>query len=585
MNSKKFIPVVLSVLLLMSSAFCVSAEKTATEIAVSLSALNVEVKVTTEASEGRMIAMIKNKENTAWVGLEEAKTFETQENGKNVYTFRFVMQPNSETGVYTVAVGGNVALAEQDFQYVNLNQLVLSYNELAAAEISEIYGLLTSENHAWNYDFSIYKGLTPEIRTLVDAIVAEMECIEGVTLGNIAEKEDLFFAEMDAVMELAQIADANTGNAEWMKLVTQKNTENVPVYDTKYLEKGNQKTVQSYCAAYDFTKLDKEEIQNALDTAQLLAVAEEQGYSALKKAFRYYLEKGTLVLDNQAQAAYDEACEAEKENAFFEQLKLLDNSTVEKMIDNIPEAAEKALEAEEDEDSGSTGGGGGSSGGGGRGGSGGSLGGNRNNPGTTLMDGSAQDTVVKKEEQKETVGFSDLSEAAWAEDAILYLAEKDVLSGRGDGRFCPNDMVTREEFVKIMITAFAFADDTASASFEDVREDRWSYKYIATANKMGLVTGMSETVFAPSGTITREDMAVIAHRAMKLCGIEDGAYVSEFYDAAEIAGYAVPAVNQLAGRGIISGMGNNTFAPKGYVTRAQAAKVVYELLVLNGGVK
>ncbi len=589
MNSKKLISVVLSVLFLMSGMLCVSAEMPAAEIEVNLNALNIEVKVTTDASEGRMIAMVRNKENTVWVGLEAAETYEVDANGKNVYTFHMRMQPNRETGVYTVAVGGNVALTEKDFQYANLSQLVAFYNSLASSDANGIYALIAGEDNIITYDFEAYKALTPEIRTLADAEIAEFAGIDGVTVDNIAEKDQVFRVAMDDIMARALIADANTDNETWLKLATAVNAEdNTALYDTKFLEKGNAKTVHEYCVAFEFTSLDRSVIQNKLDEAQLLAVAKEQGHSALKRAFQYYLEKDVLVLDKNAQTAYDEVCNAKKENAFFEQLKLLDNDTIEDLVDNVPEAAEKAKEAEEDEEEESSSGGGGSYGGGGGsggGGGGGSLGGNRKNPGTTMMDGDAQNTVVKNEQTAETVSFSDLGDAAWAETAVVALAKMGVLSGRGDGRFYPNDTVTREEFVKIIVTAFTSIDEMATASFEDVAEDRWSYPYIATANKMGLVTGVSKTEFNPAGTITREDMAVIAHRVMKLCGIEDGVYALHFVDADSISDYAKESVNQLAGKKIINGMGEGMFVPKGTVTRAQAAKVVYELLVLNGGVK
>ena len=58
-----------------------------------------------------------------------------------------------------------------------------------------------------------------------------------------------------------------------------------------------------------------------------------------------------------------------------------------------------------------------------------------------------------------------------------------------------------------------------------------------------------------------------------------------FTDESEISDYAKEAVSYLASAGIINGMGDGTFAPAGTVTRAQAAKVVYGLLNLVGGVK
>ena len=140
--------------------------------------------------------------------------------------------------------------------------------------------------------------------------------------------------------------------------------------------------------------------------------------------------------------------------------------------------------------------------------------------------------------------------------------------------------MTREEFVKLIIVAFQAFNDAASASFEDVLKDRWSYPYIASAVTSGLITGLDETTFNPEGIMTREDMAVILYRACKRAGLAAQDTAADFTDADEIAEYAKEAVGRLAGQKIINGMGDGTFLPKGTVTRAQAAKAVYELLAL-----
>ena len=58
-----------------------------------------------------------------------------------------------------------------------------------------------------------------------------------------------------------------------------------------------------------------------------------------------------------------------------------------------------------------------------------------------------------------------------------------------------------------------------------------------------------------------------------------------FSDENEISDYAKNAVSHLAGTGIVNGVGNGLFAPKDAVTRAQAAKIIYELVMANGGMK
>ncbi len=608
MNSKKLISVVLSALLLMSSILCVSAEKAAADVQVAVETFNVKVTVTTEAATGRMTAILRNKANNLWIDMDQTDAYEAVD-GKNVYTFDLVMQPQLDTGVYTVTVGGNVAETAKDFNFTNIGLVVDFYNTLDGAEASEIYALLTSEDNVLPYDFSAYKKLSTDIRALVDAEIAawdmettlqgdyvydeEGNVVEDESVNSVADSNKEFVEAMDAIMANAQIADVNTATSTWAELV--KAAE----MDAKFMEDENKNTVHTYYVANAPKSLETADIQKALDEAQLLAVAKEQGSTALKEAFDYYVDKEVVQMDEATQKAYDDICAAGKADAFFAEMKKLDNSSVEKMLTNVPAAAENAENAASGSvngGNGNTGGttggvgggngnyGGGAYGGGGMGGTGSNLGGNHRLPGTTTMDGDAADTVVKEEAPVYDASFSDLGEATWAASSIRGLAEKGIISGRGDGKFYPNDIVTREEFVKIIVTAFDALDEKATASFADVAEDRWSYKYIATANRLGLVTGEDDSTFNPTGIITREDMAVIMHRAMNLASLEDGTYTLDFTDADEIAPYAVDAVNQLAGKKIINGMGDGTFAPKGTVTRAQAAKVVYELLALIGGV-
>ena len=61
--------------------------------------------------------------------------------------------------------------------------------------------------------------------------------------------------------------------------------------------------------------------------------------------------------------------------------------------------------------------------------------------------------------------------------------------------------------------------------------------------------------------------------------------VLPFTDAGAISSYAKEAVAVLCDIGVLNGMGDGCFAPRGPVTRAQAAKAVYALLILIGGEK
>lgn len=175
------------------------------------------------------------------------------------------------------------------------------------------------------------------------------------------------------------------------------------------------------------------------------------------------------------------------------------------------------------------------------------------------------------------ISFNDVSDEHWANEAILSLAEKDVLDGFEDGSFKPDDMITREQFVKVIVTAFNLYYDNGISNFNDVPKERWSYKYILIAASGGIVNGTSEGTFAPEAAVSRQDAAVMLARLCKKKGIAlDGQVTS--VDSNEISDYAKESVAKLKAAKIISGFEDGSFRPMEILTRAQAAKLVYGML-------
>ena len=118
-------------------------------------------------------------------------------------------------------------------------------------------------------------------------------------------------------------------------------------------------------------------------------------------------------------------------------------------------------------------------------------------------------------------------------------------------------------------------------AWSEKEQNLWLYEYTTVGRKsyaracaqayaLNLVLGISDTVFAPQDTLTREQAATILYRLM--AGENDpGAELSlTFDDSEEISGWAREAVAFLTSRGIINGVGNNRFAPKAPVTCEEA---------------
>lgn len=175
--------------------------------------------------------------------------------------------------------------------------------------------------------------------------------------------------------------------------------------------------------------------------------------------------------------------------------------------------------------------------------------------------------------------FTDLGTVEWARESIERLYNDGVLKGKENGIFAPKDLVTREEFVKMICGAFDIKSGNTKISFSDVPADRWSYECISIAASADIIKGSGDA-FRPTECITREDMAAILVRVLKY----KNAYVSiseydmPFSDVDMIADYAKESVNILYQKGVVSGKGNNEFAPKDNATRAEAAKMICGVL-------
>lgn len=176
--------------------------------------------------------------------------------------------------------------------------------------------------------------------------------------------------------------------------------------------------------------------------------------------------------------------------------------------------------------------------------------------------------------------FSDMVSASWADEAVAVLKEMGVVNGKTKTEFAPNDNVTREEFVKMIVFLAGINVEHGNMEFDDVNESDWFYIPIKAAKQKNIINGISESHFGVGEKITRQDMAVITSNVLLYLNISVSKKDITFADEEEISDYAKDSVSILAAKGIINGYHDNTFRPGGFATRAEAAKILYGLLPL-----
>ena len=177
--------------------------------------------------------------------------------------------------------------------------------------------------------------------------------------------------------------------------------------------------------------------------------------------------------------------------------------------------------------------------------------------------------------------FNDIDQCEWARDYIESVYRRQIMIG-SDGYFRPNDYLKREELVKIAVLAKELDTNTDEVKhFDDIAKDDWFYPYIQAAVSNGIVNGIDDTLFGTGRNVSRQEAAAMLYRAFGAEESEETAY-TPFADHDEISDYALNAVNYLAANNVLSGFTDNTFRPHDMLTRAQAAKIICELLRQGG---
>lgn len=167
--------------------------------------------------------------------------------------------------------------------------------------------------------------------------------------------------------------------------------------------------------------------------------------------------------------------------------------------------------------------------------------------------------------------YSDVAQGAWYYDAVRFVTENGLMSGFGNGLFGPDEALSRAQLAQILYSKEGRPAATGTL-FTDVTAGMWYANAIAWAAEKGVVSGYGDGRFGPDDNITREQLAVMLWRYAG--SPAPSAKELDLVDSSGASPFALDALRWAVENKILSGYGDGQLAPQGPATRAQAAQML-----------
>lgn len=176
--------------------------------------------------------------------------------------------------------------------------------------------------------------------------------------------------------------------------------------------------------------------------------------------------------------------------------------------------------------------------------------------------------------QVHAASFSDIDNH-WAKDYILDAANKNIISGYPDGTFLPDKPVTRAEFTKMVNNALGNTA-ASSISFKDVPAAEWYHGEISKAVAAGYAGGYDTGDFLPNNNISRQEAAVMLSRIVPTYNYN--ASLTSYGDRASVSDWAESSLSRIVGKKYMGAYDDGNLHPLDNLTRAQAAKIICDIV-------
>lgn len=185
--------------------------------------------------------------------------------------------------------------------------------------------------------------------------------------------------------------------------------------------------------------------------------------------------------------------------------------------------------------------------------------------------------LVAKFGEGEQTDFIDVSPSDWFYADVAYVSGKGLMNGTGNGRFSPQESTSRAMIVTILYRMSGEPKVSGGSGFTDVPEGQWYSSAVAWAAEHNIVNGYGNGKFGPNDSITREQLAAILYRYAQFCGrdVTAAADLSGFTDAPQISAWAKTALAWANAEGLINGRTETTVVPAATASRAELAAILH----------
>lgn len=157
--------------------------------------------------------------------------------------------------------------------------------------------------------------------------------------------------------------------------------------------------------------------------------------------------------------------------------------------------------------------------------------------------------------------------------AVRYLKAMGIISGYPDGRFHPDDPVSRAALAVMIAKSKGLAPNPAAAAFKDVAQSHWAAGAIGAVKAAGYIRGYPDGTFRPEKPVTRAEVSALLYSAFP---VQPKAPAPVFRDLK--GHWAERVISELAAAGVVEGYADGTFRPDQAMKRADLAVALWRLL-------